>query len=92
MLEFVQCESKKKKKVGEEQEHNSVVSIARLLFSSFYLHFSTAGFTVLLFFNSANGIYPLSISRPFPPPLAFLVNERDSYYDYRTDGSCMCCI
>lgn len=50
---------------GGGQEHNSLVSVARLLFSSFYLHFSTAEFTFLssfFFFNSANGIYPLSRS------------------------------
>lgn len=89
MLEFVQCESKKKKKkVGGEQEHNSLVSIARLLFSSFYLHFSTTGFTVLpFFFLIAQVEFILSLSQSPPPLLALLVNERDGYY-----GSCICCI
>lgn len=56
----------KKKKVGGEQEHNSLVSIARLLFSSFYLHFSTAGFTVLLFLI-AQMEFILSILSPSSP-------------------------
>lgn len=86
--------AKKKKKVGGEQEHNSLVSIARLLFSSFYLHFSTTGFTILpfFFFNRTSGIYPFSISSPLPLLLALLVNERAVYNGYRTDGSCVCCI
>lgn len=40
---------KKKEKRGVEQEHNSLVSVARLLFSSFYLHFSTTEFTFPFF-------------------------------------------
>lgn len=85
---------KKKEKRGAEQEHNSLVSVARLLFSSFYLHFSTTEFTFLFFFNSTNGIYPLSRSLPLQLllflfiPLALLVNERVCYSRCRTDGSC----
>lgn len=86
---------KKKEKEGGEQEHNSLVSVARLLFSSFYLHFSTTEFTYIFFFNRTNGIYPLSHSLPLQLLLLFLfillallVNERVCYCCRRTDGSC----
>lgn len=97
MLQFVQCESKKKKiEEGAEQEHNSLVSVARLLFSSFYLYFSTTEFTSLFFFfTSTNGIYALSQSLPLQLLLLFLfillallVNERVCYHRCRTGGSC----
>lgn len=60
-VEFVQCESKKKKKKwGGEQEHNSLVSIARLLLS-FYLHFSITVYCSTFFLTANKWIYPLHL-------------------------------
>lgn len=64
-----------KKREGErerkEQEHNSLVSVARLLFSSFFI-FTFQPLSSLCYFflfNSTNGIYPLaSLSSPSAPP------------------------